>query len=322
MKSRLLSILSFIVGIVLFFFLVRKAGVSEIAGRLSGIGLGFIAILGLAVFRQFARTYAWLRCMSDDDRALGFFSVWKARLAGDALSDLTAAGPLLGEPVKLAALGDVRRLRDLASSLAIENLLYGITCALIVVTGAASLLTLFGVEESIRTAGYIASAVSISIIFASFVIVRYRIAVLSSVAGWFSGMPGMGWLKGIVEAEQYIFDFFQFRRADFLAAMFGEICFHLVALAEMWLAVYLLNGSTSLLVAFVLESVNRAINLVFAFVPALVGVDEAGSGMVAAAVGLGSGVGISLALVRKCRMLIFIVIGLIFLVPGKRLRKI
>ena len=66
----------------------------------------------------------------------------------------------------------------------------------------------------------------------------------------------------------------------------------------------LIGSPTSVLIAFILEAVNRILNIVFAFVPAMVGVDEAGTGLLANGLGLGTTAGITLAIVRKARMLV------------------
>ena len=68
----------------------------------------------------------------------------------------------------------------------------------------------------------------------------------------------------------------------------------------------LIGSPTSVLIAFILEAVNRILNIVFAFVPAMVGVDEAGTGLLANVLGLGTTAGITLAIVRKARMLVWI----------------
>ena len=84
----------------------------------------------------------------------------------------------------------------------------------------------------------------------------------------------------------------------------------------------LIGSPTSVLIAFILEAVNRILNIVFAFVPAMVGVDEAGTGLLANVLGLGTTAGITLAIVRKARMLVWIGWGLLFsTTPQTKLHK-
>jgi len=60
--------------------------------------------------------------------------------------------------------------------------------------------------------------------------------------------------------------------------------------------------------------VNRVITVVFKFVPLRVGVDEAGTAVFTNVLGLGATVGVTLALVRKARVIAWVVVGLVLLV--------
>ena len=63
-----------------------------------------------------------------------------------------------------------------------------------------------------------------------------------------------------------------------------------------------------------LETVNRLITVFFKFVPLRAGVDEAGSGFVAQAVGLSSVTGVAVALIRKARTIVWSGVGTAILV--------
>ena len=103
-RTRNLSIISLIIGLALFVYLLKQSGTVEILARVRATGIGFLLILALSLARQLARTYAWLRCLEPEAQQPGFWQLWGAKLAGDALADLTAAGPILGEPVKIVRL--------------------------------------------------------------------------------------------------------------------------------------------------------------------------------------------------------------------------
>ena len=69
-----------------------------------------------------------------------------------------------------------------------------------------------------------------------------------------------------------------------------------------------------LLGAFILEAVNRFITVAFKFVPLRLGVDEAGTGLLTGVLGLGSALGVTLAIVRKIRVLGWNAVGVLVLV--------
>src|SRR4029079_15490342 len=100
-----------------------------------------------------------------------------------------------------------------------------------------------------------------------------------------------------------------------------EFLFHALGVAEQYVLLLLLLGGrpqTLLLESIVLETVNRLITIVFKFVPMRIGVDEAGSGLATDAMTLTTGVGVTMAIVRKARTLFWSGVGLVLLTLGKR----
>ena len=63
--------------------------------------------------------------------------------------------------------------------------------------------------------------------------------------------------------------------------------------------------------AFLLESAGRFVTVAFKFVPYRLGIDEAGSGAVATVLGLSPAIGVTLALVRRLRIIVLNAVGLI-----------
>src|SRR5262245_17217801 len=149
MKSRLLAIGSAIIGLALFLYVIQQTGLSDIARNLRSVGAGFVLILALSSTRYMSRSLAWLRCMSPEERKVGFWALWRARLAGEAVGDLTF-GPVVAEPIRLIALGDKLSLSSGISSLAVENVAYTVSSCLMVMAGAIALLLSFGLTDSFQ----------------------------------------------------------------------------------------------------------------------------------------------------------------------------
>jgi hypothetical protein len=98
-----------------------------------------------------------------------------------------------------------------------------------------------------------------------------------------------------------------------LAAL--ELLFHVLGVVEVHVTLWLMLGAPPpLLTSFILETANRLITVVFKIVPLQVGVNEAGTAVVAQLLGLGSTVGIMLGFVRKARILVWMLIGTALLV--------
>src|SRR5262245_23441708 len=167
LRSRLLAVISALIGLALFIYVIRQTGFSEISANLRSVGAGFLLILAISSTRYLSRSLAWLRCMNPEERRVGFWALWRARLAGEAVGDLTF-GPVVAEPMRLIALGDRLSLSSGISSLAVENVAYAVSSCLMVMAGAVALLAGIGLNESMQTArtARTAASVTLAVVFA------------------------------------------------------------------------------------------------------------------------------------------------------------
>jgi hypothetical protein len=97
-----------------------------------------------------------------------------------------------------------------------------------------------------------------------------------------------------------------------------EIAYQTLAVAEVYFTLLLISPITpTVATSLVLETVSRLITMLFKVLPMRVGVDEAGSSLFAGHLDLGATTGLTLALVRKLRMLFWSAVGLVFLLPRR-----
>ncbi len=329
LRSRFLAFISALVGLALFIYVINQTGISEIAENLRSVGAGFLLILAISSTRYLSRSLAWLRCMTPEERRIGFWALWRARLAGEAVGDLTF-GPVVAEPMRLFALGDKLALSSGISSLAVENIAYTVSSCLMVMAGAAALLAGFGLNESMRATALIALIFVFILVAASVTVISRRWKIGSGLLSKIADIvvrdsARRGWVEKKIdrlrELEDYVFDFYAKRPRDFLILVFCLLAFHLAGALEIYLTLRLMGLDVNFGAAFTFEAINRAINMAFIFVPALVGVDEAGTGALVKTAGFGFDHGVALALIRKIRMFFWIGIGLIFLASARKAQR-
>src|SRR6185295_1292255 len=93
-----------------------------------------------------------------------------------------------------------------------------------------------------------------------------------------------------------------------------EIAYHVCAVVEVYVTLLLISPvRPTIAAAVVLETVNRVITMAFKMLPMRVGVDEMGSSLFAGRVDLNPATGLTLALVRKLRLLFWSAVGLALL---------
>jgi hypothetical protein len=310
-------------GLLLFAYYVWKAGPHVILSNITQLGAGFIVVLLISAVRPLVRAAAWTRCF-DGATTLRLGDALKAYVAGDALGNLTPLGIVVSEPAKAAFVRERVPIVAAISALAVENLFYMLSVALFIFAGTAALLLSFPLNSKLRFASYATLAVVSVFILVGYLMVRQRWRFLS---GALATLHARGIARRFVEArrerfgaiEDRIYGFYERHRSRFLPILALEACFHLAGVAEVYATLYfILDALPSFgelaLAAFVLESVNRVINVIFKFVPMRVGVDEAGTGLFTKVLKFGTTVGVTLAIVRKARVIVWTAIGVAVLV--------
>jgi hypothetical protein len=302
---------------------VWKAGPQSIWANITQLGAGFLVVLAISAVRPLVRATAWTRCFESGTR-LRLRHALEAYVAGDALGSLTPFGMIVSEPAKAAFVRERVPIVASISALAVENLFYMLSVALFIFAGTAAMLLSFPLNSKLRFASYATLSVVVVFILIGYLMVRQRWRFLT---GALSLLHARGIAPSFVEArrdrfraiEDRIYGFYEHNRSRFLPILSLEACFHLAGVAEVYATLYfILPAPPSFrelaLAAFVLESVNRVINVIFKFVPMRVGVDEAGTGLFTKVLKFGTTVGVTLAIVRKARVVVWTAIGVAVLV--------
>jgi len=263
--------------------------------------------------------------MSDEERKVGFGPVWRARIIGDATGHLTTSGPILAEPMRIRILRGKLSLTSRVSSLTVETLTYLMSCCLMIAAALLALIATFAVSWNLRAVSIMVVTLLLLVVASTIVIAWRRWPVASDlglIGAKLLGTIGLGGkfdrqLLQLVELEKRVFNFYAERPRDFIVVALWHALFHVCGVVETYATLQFIGFDTSPLAAFTLEGANRVINVAFSFVPGRLGVDEAGSGLLAQTLGLGTTAGVSLALIRKGRVLFWTIVGLIFFAFSK-----
>jgi hypothetical protein len=311
-----IGIIFTILGVLLFAYFVKKAGLVEIWTDIKQLGAGFLLVLLVSTARPIVRSLAWTRAFTGEHR-LRFRDALEAYIIGDAVGTLVPLGIFVSEPTKAALVRKRVPLIASLSALAIENIFYSLSVALFIFAGTAALLFRFELEKPLRIASIVALLSILLIIPVALVVLRKQWKFLSGAVEFLHrrGIARSFFERkraGVRDVEARIYGFYAESSSRFLSIILLEVGFHLAGVLEVFVTLWFISEITpSLLTAFVLESVNRFINVVFKFVPMRVGVDEAGTGMLAKVLGMTTATGVSLAIVRKARILVWTALGVV-----------
>jgi hypothetical protein len=294
-----------VIGTALFAYSIKALGLAEIQEAFVRMGWGFGAILLLSGVREALRTLAWTHTI-EGPLHLSFRDAFRARLAGEAFNALLPMGMLVGEPMKAEHVGHRLPFATAFSALVVEFAFYGASLLLLF---SAGVVTLFP-----------PSALLFIVVMAPMVVplVRNRnrrTGVVEPTGASQDHVASV--ITRVVEKLRRLGDpvlrFASLNPGRTWRLVVLEAAYQLLAVAEVYLTLALITPShVAWSSALVLETVSRAVTIMFKMLPMRLGVDEAGSAVFADRLGLGSATGITLALVRRTRLLFWSAVGIVF----------
>jgi putative ABC transport system permease protein len=309
---------AFILGALLLWYVVRRVGVQPIFTALSRVGFGFFIVVGLNGLRHVLRTISMSISVPPEHRRFTFMQAFAARLGGESMSFLTFAGPLLGEPTKIALLRRRVPLVHGVPALVVDNLLYNLSVVLMIFGGAMLMLFTYAVPPVARELLILIAAVAFLGLVATALATRRRATLITALI---DKLARRGFRPRFLRTRRHhiyrveltVYAFFNRRRAAFLTMIGLDVAAHVSSVVEVYAVLRLLGYSSSAGAAYIIESLTKVINFAFGFVPGTIGVYETGNGIILRTLGYTTAIGLALAIVRKAAIIFWTVIGVLVL---------
>jgi uncharacterized protein (TIRG00374 family) len=307
-----------IISLALFARLVQRTGLETVLCNIRQLGWSVVLVILLSGIRHMLRAQAWSWCVQTNGVRPPALQLLGPRLMGEALNDLTPAGPLIGEPAKILAVSKWIPAEDAASSVVVENLIYVLGAMLFMLSGIVLALGKLAAFRGLLWIGgglLICFLVPIALLFWA---VDRRTLLLGSMLDYLE-RRGLRWSfldrhsPSLRLIESTVYDFFRDRRRTLVAVLTAEIATNFTGVAEAYLILTLTAAHSSVLAAYLVESASRAVQLAFSFVPLGLGVQEGATAATLQAFGYAASEGVSLAIIRKIRSLFWAALGLWFM---------
>lgn len=315
-RLKIAAVILTLSGIGLFAYLIHTVGVENILTGIEKIGFfGFVAIIFIYFLRILFRATAWKLSVYEPYK-LELRDTVPAVIIGESLSSLIPLGILISGSSKAIAVKNRVPLVVGFSSVATENLFYSLITGLYIICGAFAFLRSFQLPDGwIITLDILIGGIIGFIILGTIVVIR-QWHFASAICGF---LYEKGIARGILEKgrlhvrlfENLIYGFYRRYPKRFVPIIFCQIAFHSLGILEVWFILSRVSEAfQSFYTSFLLETVSRLILVVFKLVPFVIGIDEAGAQFVTETLALGAGIGVTLAIVRKGRVLFWTAVGL------------
>jgi len=314
-----LQTLAFLLGLALLIYVINRVGIQPLFDALLRVGFGFFVVLGLSGLRHFLRTIAMRAAVPPEHRRISFRHAFSARLGGEAISFLTFTGPLLGEATKVALLRKRVPLTYGVPALVVDNLLYNLSVVFFVLSGACVMLAKYPLPPPVYIVLLIIATVAALGILIAAVAAKRRVMLLTWV------IDRLGELRlspkvilkrrqHIYHLESKVYDFYKHHPTAFFVMIACNLAAHATSVVEVYVTLKMLGFYPQVGQAYIIESLTKVINFVFAFVPGTIGVYEGGTEVILQkGLGFTPAAGLALALVRKAAIVVWTSIGLLVL---------
>lgn len=314
-------------GLLVLGLLVWRIGPSNIYDAASQLGpTTLLVILIPSVLMYAIEAYGWKIVLGPSGKALPFWRLLTIRTAGEVVNMTTPTAYLGGEPLKAYLLKKYNvPMAEGAASVVIAKTTVTIAEVCFILTGIALGFLILGAGSSAAQT-ITAALVSVGLLvcsIAGFVFIQHR-GLFASIL---SLVKKLGLRIRSLEAQEAhlrsidetIRNFYDHHRMAFLASV--GVCFFgwLAESLEVFGIIYFLGGSVSFLTAISIGALAAFIKGGSFFIPGSLGAQDAGYLLLLQAFGYSDVTGITFALLRRFRELVWIGIGLLCLaMVGKR----
>ncbi|HEX5603032.1 MAG TPA: lysylphosphatidylglycerol synthase domain-containing protein [Pyrinomonadaceae bacterium] len=314
-----LQTLAFLLGLGLLIYVINRVGVQPLFDALLRIGFGFFVVLGLSGLRHVLRTISMRAAVPPEHRRISFRHAFAARLGGEAISFLTFTGPLLGEATKVALLRKRVPLTYGVPALVVDNLIYNLSVVFFVLSGAVVMLLRYPLPPGVYLILLVIAAVAASGILVAAIAAKRRVMLLTWIIDRTAELrlsPKVILKKRhhIYHLESKVYDFYKHHPGAFFLMILCNLLAHAASVVEVFVTLRMLGFQPQVAQAYIIESLTKVINFVFAFVPGTIGVYEGGTEVILQkGLGFTPAAGLALALVRKAAIVVWTSIGLLVL---------
>ena len=323
--SRLAAAL---IGLLLLSHLVRRAGPAQLWQGVASVGWGLVLVIVLAGLSQAVRTWAWRLTLPNARRRPSFGRMFALRLASEAAGQIGVFGQVFGDTWRVAALGADLPIATRITSVALDRALYTLSSTIVTIAGVVALAFVLPLPGKIALYAKVFGFVLVAIVSLAVLAIRRRWRLISGPA---AALARIGRIRQWVESkrdaiqsvEDRLLDFFHYSPGTFRKNLVLQMVGQVAAVLEVFLILRLMGHSVTLSSALAIEGLTKLVNVIGMINPGNTGTYEGGNMLFAKLVGVTGTAGLTLALIRRVRVLFWAAVGAIcaVMLPGSAGRE-
>lgn len=307
-----------VAGVVVLGGLLWHIGLFLIWETMERVGLvAFCVILAPFLVVYLLDTYGWSLTLGQWSSRVGFVRLFMVRMAGETINATTPTAMLGGEPMKAYLLTryEVPMVEGLASVVTAKTIMT-LAQILYMVLGLSATFWLIGGTGYNVLVAFVSVGLLAFGVFLFLVVQRYglgRGVLTVADACRIRSQRLEAYRPRLLELDRTIRAFYGQRRRAFFLSMGVHFTAWLTELFEVYAILYFLGAEVGWLSALSIAAMTALIKGSMSFVPGGLGVQEGGYLIFLMALGYGEVTGITFAVIRRIREILWILTGLLFL---------
>ncbi len=298
-----------LVAAIVFAWVIAHVGLPKMMEQVKAMRVALPIVLALSALRLFLQTLTWSASLKGEDVSVDTTRLMGVRVAAQSMGYLTVLGPVISEPMKIKLLGTASEPTITATFL--DDGVYWFTSTLLAIAGIVSLPLV-----AVHGATY-HSIPAILVLAFAVAIIRRRTPVLSDLMRAL-GTRAPSWLARAEKLEASIREY-RLNQPALVNRMFGiDVACQVLVAFEVVIVLRSLHLPIHFFAVLAIEGMTRALKLISGWIPARLGSDEGGAISAFALTGLSPLLGLSLALTRRIRDLLWALIGIVWLAWNSR----
>ena len=318
--GRRIETLLLLLGVVLFVYLLGQIGAAAVGANLLLIGWGFTLVIGQEILAYLFNTLGWKAAFPEGDAGVSFAELLAARIAGDAINNLTPTATMGGEVVRARMLQGRIDSTLAWASVAIAKITQSVGQVFFILLGLGFVLTDTPLPHGVRRGLFV---------LLSLFALALLVAVVTQRRGFFGGLArflsafGMSFteerLRRIRSLDAQISSFYQTPGGPVRSVGYFVIGWAM-GVVEIYLILYFLELDPTWRRALTVEVLSMAIDAALFFVPAKAGTQEGGKVLIFSILGMPAAKGLALGIARRIREMFWALIGLAILTYSRSAR--
>ena len=301
-------------GLVLLAVLFRQVGVKEVAAHVRELGWSSAWILAPYAAGALLDCAGWACALNALGAPIPLARLYLIRLAGEAVNQLTPAGAVGGEPVKMYLL----KLQGVSTDKAVASLVIARTA----LTVAQVVFILMGLPFFLYRLGVLGKnwIVLLPLLGLAYLFVRLLIRLqtrglisvgvrkLKRVLPWLER-----WERSAENTDAYLLSFYDSSHRAFVASTLYHLGGWVVGVAEVAIILSMLGAPYQPPDPLILETMIQPLMAAALIIPGALGVQEAGGVLLCRLLGIEPALGLTLMVLRRARQTAYVFAGLLLL---------